>query len=632
MRRTVTPVPPPSDRVVVVLIDDETYAREPFARMPRALWTPQLAELLRGMLDAGAVVVGFDVIFATAAETAIRGYDRPFLLALRDGTRAGRVVLAEIRDPARRLAPAPLYQFAIGGPQALAAVDAVPDDDGAVRTMPLVLDGDPDAPFARRLLRHLDPARATALEGDALALDPGLAPRPVPTYSMADLHACLAAGDTAFLRERLGGRIVILGADLQGEDRFRTVNRFGLEPGSGEPAARCTPRPERLPPPRGADAAIPGVFLHAAMIEQILAGRMPRAVLGPKARLVTLAAALAVTLPVAAVAAPLASLAVVALIVAVVAATVVLLAPAILLPVGPIAMAMAVGGSLALLDRDLRSGRLSRRLRQAFALYLPAAEVERIVRSPTPPRLGGEERDITVLFMDIAGFTAMAEHLAPEAVVALLNEHFERSGAAIEAHRGFVEKYLGDGLLAVFGAPLDDPEHAAHAIAAGLACARAAQAPIAAIGRPIGVRIGIASGPVLVGNIGGSRRFNYTVIGDPVNLAARIEALGKRYGTSVLIADTTAAAAGRAATMRMVDRVRVAGREQPVTLFEPAAPNPAYAEAMESYIAGRFAKAGAEFAALAPIDPPARTMAARCAVLADEPPSSWDGTWTWGEK
>jgi class 3 adenylate cyclase len=214
----------------------------------------------------------------------------------------------------------------------------------------------------------------------------------------------------------------------------------------------------------------------------------------------------------------------------------------------------------------------------------------------------------------------------------------------IEAEGGLVDKYIGDAIVAVFGVPVDDDHHALHAVRAALAC----QARLAALsagtpafaGHQLSSRIGLATGEALVGNVGSRRRFNYTAMGDTVNLAARLEGANKGYGTSILASEATREAAGDAVAWREIDRVRVVGRQAPVGLFEPlglageASPArlglvAAFAGALADFRARRFAEAAGRFAALAGEDAVARRYAERAERFrAEPPPDSWDGVTT----
>ena len=153
-------------------------------------------------------------------------------------------------------------------------------------------------------------------------------------------------------------------------------------------------------------------------------------------------------------------------------------------------------------------------------------------------------RDVTVWFSDVAGFTGISEKLSPGELVALMNEYLTAMTDIVEAHGGFVDKYIGDAIVAVFGAPHDDPDHALSAVRAALACqaklSELNRDAVAFKGHRLACRIGINTGAMLVGNIGSRRRFNYTVMGDAANLASRLEGVNKMYGTRILASAATA--------------------------------------------------------------------------------------------
>jgi class 3 adenylate cyclase len=229
-------------------------------------------------------------------------------------------------------------------------------------------------------------------------------------------------------------------------------------------------------------------------------------------------------------------------------------------------LALGIGYRTTIVDRDKRL------LRQSFALYLAPAIIDGMLASNRPPRLGGELRTVTIFFSDVVGFSALSEGLRPNEVVALMNTYLSAMTDIIESQCGFVDKYIGDAIVAVFGAPADDPDHAAAATRAALRCQRrlaelnAADGPFAA--RPLAQRIGLNTGEVLVGNIGSHRRFNYTVMGDAVNLASRLEDANRDHGTSILAAHATVAAAGPGFAWRELGEIQVRGREGVVRIHE----------------------------------------------------------------
>ena len=178
--------------------------------------------------------------------------------------------------------------------------------------------------------------------------------------------------------------------------------------------------------------------------------------------------------------------------------------------------------------------------------------------------MGGETRTITAFFSDVAGFSKLSENRTPNELVTLMNEYLTAMTDIVEAHGGFVDKYIGDAIVAVFGAPLDDEAHAVSAVRAALACHHRLDElnrTDALFGScKLDHRIGLNSGEALVGNIGSRRRFNYTVMGDTVNVASRLEGANKFFGTSIMASETTMALTGSTFVWRELDIVRVQGR------------------------------------------------------------------------
>ncbi len=218
----------------------------------------------------------------------------------------------------------------------------------------------------------------------------------------------------------------------------------------------------------------------------------------------------------------------------------------------------------------------AQRIRQTFEHYVSGPVVEEMIRHPERVKLGGERREMTVLFSDIRGFTSISETLDPEALVRLLNEFFTPMTRLVLENGGTLDKYMGDALMAFFGAPLAHPDHAARACRATLAMRdelvrlnegwhRDGKLPPHLT---LGIGIGLNSGEMSVGNVGSEVVFGYTVIGDNVNLGSRIEGLNKDYGTQILVSEHTARAAGDGFLFRELDWVRVKGKQQPVGIHE----------------------------------------------------------------
>ena len=205
----------------------------------------------------------------------------------------------------------------------------------------------------------------------------------------------------------------------------------------------------------------------------------------------------------------------------------------------------------------------------AFRKYIPADLVKMLVSEGIEPHPGGSIRSLTVLFADIAGFTGLSERLG-DRIIPLLSSYLDTMSREVSAHGGTIDKFIGDAVMAFWGAPAANADHAVDACRAALACQRALAASGLADdqGRPLKMRIGINSGDMLVGNIGSEFRLNYTVIGDAVNVASRLEGANKEYGTDIIIGEETRRLAGDRVQVRELDRLMVYGREGGLAIYE----------------------------------------------------------------
>lgn len=240
------------------------------------------------------------------------------------------------------------------------------------------------------------------------------------------------------------------------------------------------------------------------------------------------------------------------------------------LTVPGLALVFAFVGDLAW--KYVVEGREKRQVKKLFSRYVSKDVYDRLVADPSLAALGGARRHMTVLFSDVRGFTAMSEQGSPEEVVAQLNEYFSRMVQVVFAHRGTVDKFVGDMVMALFGAPLDDDDHAEHAVQTALAMARALgelNAGWQAQGRPtLDIGIGINTGDMVAGNIGSDTIMSYTVIGDAVNLGARLESLNKDYGTRIIISEATRSRLKGRYDIYPLGDVVVKGKSKPVAIFE----------------------------------------------------------------
>ena len=278
----------------------------------------------------------------------------------------------------------------------------------------------------------------------------------------------------------------------------------------------------------------------------------------------------------------------------------------------------------------------------SFQKYMPTELVRTLVSRGIEARPGGHQQTLTVLFTDLAGYTGISERLG-DRVVPLLAEYLEVVSAAVLGRGGTIDKFIGDGVMALWGAPVPNERHALDACAAALECQRLLAAQRAAAehsgGTLLWMRIGINTGRMLVGNIGSSERLSYTVIGDPVNVASRLEPLGKLYGVDIIIGVETRVAAGDAIIVRRLDRVAVYGRSGGLAIYElldlaedAETPIPEWVRTYEAALAAYEGRCWSEairlFEATAVIrglaDRPSEILIERCrSCLGDPPPSDW---------
>ncbi|MFC2165279.1 CHASE2 domain-containing protein [Acidobacteriota bacterium] len=217
-------------------------------------------------------------------------------------------------------------------------------------------------------------------------------------------------------------------------------------------------------------------------------------------------------------------------------------------------------------------GRQKRFIKSAFRHYLSPHVIDRVLEDPSQLSLGGESRDITAFFSDVAGFTSVSENLSPEDLVQLLNDYLSEMTDIILDSGGTLDKYEGDAIIAFWNAPLDLPDHALRACRSALLCQKRLKEIRPRFqeqyGHGLTVRIGLNSGPAVVGNMGSHRRFDYTAMGDTMNLASRLEGACKQYHVPILVGEKTFAHIKDDIITREVDLIRVVGKAQPVRVYE----------------------------------------------------------------
>ena len=529
-----TPAEPLNPEIVVLTLTEDTLARFPYrSPVDRSF----LAALLRQVDAAGARAIGFDILFDQPTEpdkdaaltAAFRAAKLPVVVAWADA-RAG------LTDGQQS------FLKAYAQPVATGLANLRKDDaDGTVRDLLPPENGRPSLPAA------VAAALGVAIPTGPVPIVYRRGPDPqAPAFTTYPAHLA-AMLPAAWLR----GKVVLVGSDLPQEDRHRTplAAAFGNRAGT-----------------------IPGVFIHAFALAQLLDGRTRPPWTPIEAAALTTALALAghgiatLSLPVLAAA----GLSAIALAVPWGGGFLLALAGGpVATPLAPcLALVLALGLSSTLAGR--RQFREKRFIEGAFQRYVSSAVLAEIQADPSKLRLGGERRELTLVFTDIAGFTSLSERLPADQVAALLNQYLDGMSTIILAHQGTIDKYIGDAVVALFGAPVAHDDHPDRAVACALALDTFAfgfRNQHQAIGFGV-TRIGVNSGPAVVGNFGGNARFDYTAIGDTVNTAARLEGLNKYLGTRIAVGGETVT---RCQTHRFlpVADVVLKGKNIPISVFTP---------------------------------------------------------------
>jgi adenylate cyclase len=550
--------------------------------------------VIGGLLDAEAKVIGLDFIFPTSIDKFVPRHEREFLRVLRRGGKDGRIVLAKVQHGEKPILPFRGQRFAVYGDQNIRAANLISDPDEIIRRSPLFFrkgeekDAKVEEPSfsfeiaARALGKKPETVSYERFRGgredflkpidNSILLNFRARSQEISTYSIEDIHRCVVEGNTTYLRKKFKGKVVLLGTWLDVEDRLSTSNRYATKPDKLSFGKRCTEgRPEYAAVSGFTRPTTPGVLVQATAVSNIL---LREYLFEPNDKTVFgICFAFAVYIgliagfihPIVAAAASLASM------VGFVALGIHGVSGFVVLPVLQVIIASLITFTGILAYRFVVTDQSQRVLRSNFKYYLSPLLVDELIKSERPPQLGGEEREITVLFSDLEGFTRISEQHNPQELVFLLNKYLSAMTNIIEEHGGFVDKYIGDAIVAVFGAPLEIKSHGHDAVASAISCQKRLKelnlgAEFGAL--QLAARIGINSGNALVGNIGSERRFNYTVMGDVVNTASRLEAANKVFGTNILLSETTRRLVDEKIICRKVDKIRVVGKVEPLNVFE----------------------------------------------------------------
>lgn len=678
---------PTTGEVVLVALDDETLRQAPELIQKRA----GFAALLDAVHAAGAKVVGVDAFFAepespidavlvddvrafiddaaafaTASEPAAsllrrvreetRG-DDVLAAAIARGSHDGRATVLGIHPKARGVAlddetvrRARYGQVAADSAGTVRSADAflasLPRFSSSAAAVGLVTIELDDDQVGRRLAaarRHVGGAASGAvlaplavhvaarmrgltatqvgyLPGSAILLGPTTrapvfddalllsfrGPRATfPTYSAVDVVGGRIPPDA------LRGRAVLVGFTYLSHDVFATPF----------------------------DAASPGLEVHATAVDNLLAGDA----LSRSSALVDAAFALLLGLAIAALysragpgraAVRLVGSAVVVVAGATIAHGAFVSSMNTWLALAAPAATAAAASIAALVTAYLTEGAERRRLRKAFAHYLADEVITELMANPQALALGGARRNVTILFSDIRDFTTLSEKMEPLALSRFLNDYLTPMTRAVLEQRGFIDKYVGDAVMAVFGAPAPTHDHPDRALATALDMHRRLLLLRTTVHPDLAIGVGINTGEAVAGNMGSAERFDYTVIGDAVNLASRLESLTKRYGVFCIVGDNTRKRATAAAfRFREIDLVRVKGRTQPVAIHELIVCDgyvdvEAFDSAVAAFREGRFAEARAGFTGFRDRNAGDAVVALyidRLSQLGDAAPEGWDG-------
>ncbi|NKB55983.1 MAG: CHASE2 domain-containing protein [Alphaproteobacteria bacterium] len=625
--------PAPAARVAVVAVDPASLASKELASLPRAFFGPVWGQLITDLTMAGATVVAFDFLLPYSANQFQRGYDRPFMAALFRNRQ--RVVLGR----SSRTQPARNYIAALrNDPGALGFTEVFAEPDEIHRKIPTSLSIDDKSSVATLLGASLSRAGVKSFPGDIL-LAPGAHPESlVPTYGIAAVLRC-AKEDPGVLKAAFKDRIVFVGSTMPEEDRKIASSRF-IAPQAARPNPKADCGLQKLRASVSDADDVPGVHLHAVAGEAVLSGRMTL----PAAPHWTAAVSGMAALAGAAAGFLLAPLWAIAAVIVVGfglwLGEIGLLSVGLWLPVGLGILSVAGAAVIAYLVRFVLEEGKRRRIQNAFGFYLAPSLVDRLVETAEDLHLGGEKRDVTIMFADLSGFTALSGLVGPEELVARTNEYLTLIVDEVEATGGYVDKFIGDAVMAIWGAPVALEDNAGAAVEAAIRIseriAEKRDLATAAGEHGFAVKVGVNSGDAVVGNVGSEKRFNYTAVGEAVNIAARLEGLPSVYDCWIVLGESMADRVRGRYEMRELDMVAVKGKAEPLRIYEPlggaeVALKQPYADALALYRAQNFDGAVAIWDGLD--DGPSKIMAERARIFQDSPPPrDWDGVWVMTSK
>nr|WP_321258626.1 adenylate/guanylate cyclase domain-containing protein [uncultured Pseudodesulfovibrio sp.] len=649
-----------TDQIAVILLDQKSldWAKESFGLgwpWPRQAYVP-LVDFCR---NAGVASLAFDVVFT---EPSVYGVNDDKALG-ESFKKLGRVALAA--DFARHDGttttwpahiPAPIFPLSgnadiplasvatfpiadlTAGIASVGNVNVSPDTDTIYRHFPLLIR------FADRFVPSLPLAASLVAEPTSISLSRhaitfGLTPVPIttkgqtilnyrgknayPTYSAA---AIMESG----MRMAEGQNPIINPIELEGKHVLFGFSATGLY--------------DLRPTPLG--GVTPGVMVNATALDNLLSGDFMRM------------AGVKTDITITVIFAILAGLSVTifsSLLWTVTASALTLIAPVglalasysigiwsnLAVPLAGCMTSMFLAGAF----KYATEGRQKQFIKSAFKQYLSPQVIDQLLQNPDKLTLGGERRELTIFFSDLEGFTSISEGLTPEELTSVLNDYLTAMTDIIQETGGTVDKYEGDAIIAFWNAPVDQPDHAKRGVRAALMCQEKLTQMRPKLrkrtGKNFHMRIGLNTGPAVVGNLGSHNRFDYTMLGDSVNLAARLESINKQFNTYTMISQATLEQLDGEIPIRELSSLRVVGKKEAVTVYEPLTPQEysskqellaTFSLGLKQFYSGNFDTAAMHFETIATEDPPAARYLTQCRELKNTPPIDWDGVWTMKNK
>ena len=525
----------PDIPITILAIDEQTLAK---TSDPLLLWHGHFAKVIDGLTQAGAGVIGVDFILADITRFDPTGQQSLSEALLKAGARSVPVVLAyRVRQGGLEQPPEAVRLAALAVDHPLAFINLTTDSDDFVRRQEIE---------AWSAEGQKQPSFALAI-ANAFSTKYNRPRKPVPTgstlfinyrgpehYERISFDKALKAAETddqEYLKSHFGGRIVLIGyVGERGDDDFHSTPQYYWSGRSSSGALRT-----------------PGIEIHGHAVSTLLSGQYIQPLSAMLQRLVTLAL-IGIIAVICFGLQPMKGVVVSVAVVAVfITASILAFNAGYAVMMLPPIFGSALMLGLSQTTNFLLEGREKRRLRQLFKRYVNDKVIEQIIATPDKLAFQGRRCRITVLFADIHAFTTRSESMPPEQVVHDLNQYLQSMVQAIESNHGIIDKFIGDGIMALFGLPvLNDPEHTLHAVQAATAMMSALETLNRKLvqdgSKPIRIGIGIHSGEAVVGNIGALEKMDYTAIGDVINTAARIESLTRRIAANVLISSEAYAA------------------------------------------------------------------------------------------